>query len=244
MTGYIRIRAKAVLFAVLAAGVIATGAEAAPAGCAQNVLDAQQAMAQSRVAASKAVDDEIYAQDDSVLALTCFNQSASIAAQASGNIFSGDFRPQLASVVDDALTSMYGNFKTYTIGGGVTGQVNYSATKIDLDDSKQLTYNCDQPKKLWDAVNNQGVNTNVPYPSITDLTNPDPNAAPAGIGAQGKRVFEDTAPIRAAADLAINGDGTNANKGLKVPPQTSYKGLKKVCAILATSLPPNLVTCQ
>src|SRR5690606_23964461 len=71
-------------------------------GCDPRVMNAMQAAAQARVAASKAIDDEIYDQDDSVLALTCFARAAAVTAQEAGAIFSGDFRDRLAPVVTDA----------------------------------------------------------------------------------------------------------------------------------------------
>ena len=249
MAGCVRMRAKGIFLTMLAAtcaSLVSLSALAAPVeGCSQQVQDTQQAMAQARVAAAKAVDDEIFTQDDSVLALTCFNQSASIAAQQAGNIFSGDFRPQLASVVDDALTSMYGNFKTYTIGGGVTKQVNYDATKIDTTTppNKPIKYDCNQPKRLWDAINTQGVKTEeVPYPTVADLTNPSPTA-PVGSGVQYANTHENMTYTRSNLNTLLN--GTAQKPGLAVPPQPSYKGLKKICDVLNVGgAMPNLITCQ
>jgi hypothetical protein len=168
-------------FAVFAAAAVLAVFTAVPAfsgapveGCDERVLSAMQSTAQARVADSKAIDDEIFTQDDSVLALTCFNQSAAVAAQQAGATFSGDFRKQLAPVVDDSMKGMLSNFSKFSVGGS-TGQVDYNtggAIKIDSAASTALTFNCDQMSKLWNTVNSQGVNPGVPYSTLKQIIDP------------------------------------------------------------------------
>jgi hypothetical protein len=183
MSGCVRVCMKRVAVFLAAVGFVAL--TAAPAfsgkpveGCDERVLSAMQSTAQARVADSKAIDDEIFTQDDSVLALTCFNQSAAVAAQQAGATFSGDFRKQLAPVVDDSMKGMLSNFSKFSVGGS-TGQVDYTtglgikmpqAPTSGADTA--LTFNCDQMSKLWNTVNSQGVNPGVPYSTLKQVIDP------------------------------------------------------------------------
>jgi hypothetical protein len=142
-------------------------------GCDYRVLNAAQATAQTRMAESKAIDDEIQTQPDSGLALSCFNQSAAVSAQQGGATFSGDFRAQAAPVVDDSLKAMFSNFSFSA--GGSTGQVDYTsdnAVRMDTTTATPLMYNCTQINKLWNATNSQGVNRNAPYMTQGQLLDP------------------------------------------------------------------------
>ena len=145
-------------------------------GCDPRVMTAMQATAQARVAHSKSVDDEIYEQGDSVLALTCYNQSASIAAVQSGRRFSGDYRDDLAPVIEDGLLAMYGNFDEAI--GKSSGAVDYDHVLPGGDP----TYACGAIANMIRTINEGGIKTTVPYVSFEDLQLGNANAAgvPAG----------------------------------------------------------------
>jgi hypothetical protein len=207
---------KRLAAAAMAGGIVALMAvpsfAAAPVeGCDGRVLQTMQAAAQSRVAASKAVDDEIYTQPDSGLALTCFNQAASVSAQQAGATFSGDFRAQTAPVVDDALKAMYSNFGSFSVGGKAA-QVDYTsdaAVKIDQTTTAPITYNCNQISKLWNTVNSQGVNTGTPYMTQSQLL--DPTYTPPDGGSM------HNASLASAASTAARTDAANAAAAMPDP---------------------------
>lgn len=77
-------------------------------GCNPLVMDAMKAKAQAQVAYDVAVISQLISQPDSVLAMTCFNQAASISAVDGGAIFSGDFTIQLTPLITPALQTWYG----------------------------------------------------------------------------------------------------------------------------------------
>jgi hypothetical protein len=154
-----------------------------PETCKPETLEAMQKMAQARAAKSKAIADEIFMQDDSVLALTCFNTHASVAGQKGGVVFSGDYRVLLAPAVEDTLRSYYGNFAKYTLGAK-TGLINYddaALSKMELA-SSDVQYSCNVMGKLWDVVNSQGVSSEVPY--TTQRQDAGVDAEPTGGGSQ------------------------------------------------------------
>src|SRR5262249_20082302 len=133
------------------------------AGCDPAVMTAMQAVAEARVAAATAVNDAMYTMDDSVLALTCFNQAAAGSAQQAGQIFSREFSAALQPVVNDELKAMYANFVGNSLGGK-SGAVDYTATQMPQDSNS--SFNCDQVSKLWDTVSGSGINDGVPNVSF------------------------------------------------------------------------------
>ncbi len=145
MACVIRFSVKTLFFAFLSVGWLllsspAAQAQTAAVGCNQEVMDAQRAMAQARRAEAAAVTAEIIPRPDSVLAMTCFNQAASVSAFQGGQIFSGDFRNGLAPVANDAMGSFYPQFQGAI--GYDTGTVDYSAAAQALDMSANPTFNC------------------------------------------------------------------------------------------------------
>jgi hypothetical protein len=172
---------------VVGACLVMTGtAQASPVeGCDPKVMDAMQATAQARVAADKSVDDEIYTQDDSVLALTCFDQSAKVSADMGGQIFSGDFTKDITPVVNDALGAMYGNFNDSIAANSTSATLKGIYSKTDmatsLDNNPDKKFKCTAAQELWDYVDNQGIAKGAPYVTFDDLQN-GATAAPAGAG--------------------------------------------------------------
>jgi hypothetical protein len=241
---------RRVLFLAAACLLFATAAQAGTTveGCDPRVMAAMQATAQARVAVSKSIDDEIYDQDDSVLALTCFNQAATVAAQQAGKIFSGDFTADLAPVVNDALTAMYQNFTTYSVGGK-SGAVVYSGPGPGGANVNQMiyksvatdpdwAYNCDQTASLWSDVNSSGIKGGTPYVTFDDIMNGGAGVPPTAAAGPGYQKSWTSASSKAAFDnmkLAVNGDGTAANPGLPVPQIPSFGGQNTPCDVLKTA---------
>jgi hypothetical protein len=137
------------------------------------VLNAMQAAAQSRVVASKAVDDQNYTQPDSVLAMSCFSRTASSIAQQAGNVFSGDFREQLGSVVDDTVKAHTSNFKKNTLGGS-SGSVDYTSnTAIRINKSATPVLSACVEQGLLVVKNSyQGLRTGTPPMTQSQLLDP------------------------------------------------------------------------
>lgn len=246
MTGCIRVSTGRFLTAALAAGcVVLMAAQAVAAtpveGCDQRVLDTMQAAAETRVTESKAVDDEIYTMDDSVLALTCFNQSAAIAGEQAGKVFSGDFRAELAPVIDDALASMYQNFKTYSTGSVLASGIDYTsgaATKVDKATSPLPAYNCDQPTKLWNAVNSQGVKPGVPYTTFDDMLNGDLSSGgtlPGTAGGLGANAAQTKSSAKAQATYKALKTNYSIMPTGKNNPNPVYTNKPTPCQVLVTA---------
>lgn len=136
---YLRLPSIPRLLAVASvAGVLslyATSAQAA-VGCNEKVMKAMQAKAEAKVAQDVAVTESVITKPDSVLAMTCFNQTAGTLAKTGGGIFSGDFTQQLAPLVTEGLNSFFDDFAGASgfngflgeLGGSVgqmlTGQIN------------------------------------------------------------------------------------------------------------------------
>lgn len=246
--------------AVFTAGCIgffaAQAQAAAVEGCDPRVLNAQQKVAMARVAESKAIDDEIFVQDDSVLVLTCFNKSASAAAHGAANVFSGDFRQELDTVVRDGLTGIYSNFKDFTTGGG-SGALAYETdpnavdadgNPIDNDVSIDMTplnepldYECENIRNLWAQVNTQGVSVGTPYTTLDDIVD---DTLPPGAGDKYEltRGSPVSVAIRADARVALdfNGDGDLTNDQPAIP---SYSNLNTPCDVFQVAGPITVTTC-
>jgi hypothetical protein len=220
------------LVVLMAAGIIlaATSAFAAPPAstpppdtCSPEQRASMEQMAQARNAESKAINDELFVQDDSVLALTCFSLTASVMGQQAGKTFSGDFRHLLMPTIDSTLKSYYSNFKDHTFGDQ-TGEVDYdsdtttadsdgmlgNAIRMNLSSSgADLEYKCNVISKLWNAVNNQGIPQSTPYTTQSQLTKKTP--PPTG-GTQ----YEDTKALpnntNASTNAATTKDAVDATQ--------------------------------
>jgi hypothetical protein len=132
------------------------------AGCDPKVIKAQQARAQAKVCLDVAITNEMTDQPDSVLAMTCFNKSAGNSAKAGGDIFSGDFKDDLAAIIDPALQNFKDQFPDSE--GKKDGTVDYTSANV-TDGSDQ---NCDAMDKTWKDGEDKGINKKVPT-AITDV---------------------------------------------------------------------------
>lgn len=156
-------------------------------GCNSKVMDAMNAKAQAKVAYDVAATEQIIKKPDSVLALTCFNNAAGIAAAEGGKIFSGDFSSSLAPVISDALSGFYGNFK---------GSVGESKAGVTYDTALGTNANCNNIQKLWDNISQTGIETGAPNVTFAQLVN---NKIPATAGDEFKNNW--TAEAKTLTDL-------------------------------------------
>ena len=148
------------------------------AGCKQEVKDAMDAKAEARVGVGIASNEEIVDKPDSVLAVSCFNQLAGNAASAGGSIFSGDYTTKLAPVVDNALSTMYGQF---------TGSANENLMGGNLYQAASQVIgpwaNCAGVGGIWSAIEGKGVTSGAPFLTFDDImTAGTPGAAGVSFG--------------------------------------------------------------
>ncbi|MDD9901840.1 MAG: hypothetical protein OXT65_12765 [Alphaproteobacteria bacterium] len=209
--------------------------QAAPAfaqaieGCNPAVFAAMQSTGNAHVAASVSADDVVFEQDDSVLALTCFNQAAAISAYHGAQIWSGDFMPTLRSVIEDALVSHYDDFP-YSTGTVLGNRVNYGATTLPAGSA---AFACDEILNLWQAAEVRGNDMGVPHPSFSELV--------AG-GAPGAGNVPTVGGAAADPDYAANWNAA-ADQGVFSSLQTSYSALPQPAvtpvSVGQPSSPPN-----
>ena len=133
-------------------------------GCDSKVLTAMQDKANARVAYDVASTEQVIDKPDSILAMTCFNNSAGEAALKLGSMFSGDFTAPLAKIVPDSLTAFYDDFDG--ADGKVTNKVDYTQTTLGTS----MT-GCNYMQDLWTQVKSEGIQPDVPYPRFSDLAN-------------------------------------------------------------------------
>jgi len=137
-------------------------------GCDPRVMDGLNAAAETKVAYDVAVTEQIMNKPNSVLEMTCFNQSAGVAAKAGGAIFSGDFTNEVKPVVEPVLQNHYQNFASGTIGG-----IGGNGTQMTD------TFNCQEMDKMWKSSENRGIEKGAPYATFDNLVNGTP---PVGAG--------------------------------------------------------------
>jgi hypothetical protein len=130
-------------------------------GCNPQVLDAMQKKAQAKVAVDVAQTETIIDKPDSVLAMTCFSNSAGTTAVRGGSIFSGDFSTGLRPIIEDALQAFFDDFQD---GAGFeAASIDYTATAISD------TQTCDEVKNLWSTIKDQGVRAGLPMVTLQSL---------------------------------------------------------------------------
>lgn len=162
-------------------------------GCHENVKTAQQAVAQMRVNADKAADDQVNGDiPPSTTMMTCFNQAASMSGTQAGAVFSGDFKdiPGYKSIVNDSLKTLAGNF-----AGSVVDKLNISAV-ANVQNIAGNVFNCAVPSKYWGAINKAGVKLGLPAPTLDALISTNNSVecpAPAGAGDMYKQGFQSEA---------------------------------------------------
>ena len=217
---------------------ISLAAQAATTGYDPKVMDALKAKAQAEVAYDVALQGLI-TKPNSVLALTCFNKAASVAAKEAGAIFSGDFSDDLSHVISDSLVAFYDDFAgALGSGSGEPLEQIYAQTALDATD-----YDCDAMSKLWDFVKDKGVDAGIPAATMDDLrgltttissgTNVNPNFQTEwnASGGNGQNIFQ-------ALDTALN--------DLDLPPQipTGLNNANNTCQVLVSvGVLPNTTTC-
>lgn len=145
-------------------------------GCDRKILNAMSAKANARVAYDVATTEQVVDKPDSILALTCFNNAAGNAALQIGQMFGGDFTTPLSKIVPDSLTAFYDDYKQ--ADGYDTGIVDYTQTALGTGITT-----CDFIQKEWDQIKQEGIQTNIPYPKLSDyITGTQPNGVTTVLG--------------------------------------------------------------
>lgn len=209
-------------------------AAATTTGCDPKVMEALKAKAQAEVAYDVALQGLI-TKPNSVLALTCFNKAASVAAKEAGAIFSGDFNDDLSHVISDALVSFYDDFQgALGSAAGEPLENIYSETALNAPD-----YDCDAMSKLWDFVKDKGVDAGIPTATMNDLrglTAPDPATTNDAFetewnasGAGGQNIFQ-----------TLNTTLNNLNLPPQVP--TGLNNQQDACNVIKAAIDPSM-TC-
>ena len=139
-------------------------------GCNQTVLTAMEAKAQARVAYDVASTEQVLDKPDSVLFMTCFNNSAGNAAVNIGSIFSDDYTVGIDRIVPDALGAFNNDFAE--ADGNDSGVVDYTQTAVGTNITA-----CDEMDELWTNVSDEGIQKNIPYVTYAELK---ANAVPTG----------------------------------------------------------------
>lgn len=208
---------------------VASGAARAQIeGCDPRVMNALNAKAQAKVAYDTAVAEQIIKQPDSVLALTCFDKAAANSARVGGQIFSNEgepdgFVPQLAPTINDALETMYLNYRG-TPGsegppGFETGTVDYEATDITAAQGTDCTAIAD----LWTEIKEGNINEEVPYATFEQLAT---GAMPDGAGETYTLNWEMSLGQFGELGAAVE----ELPKPLAIP---NFNGAETVCEVLA-----------
>jgi hypothetical protein len=190
-------------------------------GCDPKVMEAMQAKAQANVAYDVAVTEQIVHKPDSVLAMTCFNQSAGVSAKEGGDIFSGDFTDDLEPIVEPALADFYGS--DFDDSEGMDDEDMdgmYAAAASELSD----TFDCNKMKDLWENSEKDGIHTDVPYATFDDMVN---NTPPAGAG------DDFTADWNAAKDEGVLDNLKTATDALPKPEVPDFSNTTSSCDVLA-----------
>lgn len=205
-------------FALVAAMTLAgTAAYAQPVpGCNPTVLDAMQKKAQAKVAVDVAQTETVIDKPDSVLAMTCFNNSAGTTAVRGGSIFSGDFTAGLRPIIEDALQAFYDDFQD---GAGFeAATIDYTAMAISD------TQACDEVKNLWSTIKDQGVKAGLPMATLNNIIN--------GIIPTGGDPAEYTDNWQQSITDGIFSDLQTAIGALPVPAVPSFTAGQNSCQIL------------
>lgn len=205
-------------------------ANALTPGCNADVWDAMTARAQAQLAYDTAVVEEIIEQPDSVLMLTCFDDSLHVTAENGGEIFSGTFNNRLSDVVGAAADAFVSNNFSHAMGVDIGGDLYATGfeaaapsgtlgggtntlgtlTGFSPTGSGAASYSCDHMQQVWDDLMDGGINTDVPYFSFEDLVDQanatlpaDPTAFETNINTNASLISE-TADSNSAEALINN----------------------------------------
>ncbi len=152
-------------------------AQAQTAGCLPQVDNAAKAVAAANRTLDVATNEEVIKKNDSVLAMTCFNQSARQVAQTAGTIFSGDFTGSVNTVIDGSMKEMLSNFQFDTLGTSFGSNVLTGVLGDVFADIFPGSYTCSAMQDLWTDVMNTGINGNVQFLTFDQMV-----AASTGAG--------------------------------------------------------------
>jgi len=139
-------------------------------GCNQTVLTAMEAKAQARVAYDVASTEQVLDKPDSVLFMTCFNNSAGNSALNIGSIFSDDYTVGIDRIVPDSLTAFNNDWAE--AAGNDLGSVDYTQTALGTGITT-----CSSITDLWQEISDEGIQKNIPYVTYQELKT---NAVPTG----------------------------------------------------------------
>ena len=194
-------------------------ANAVTPGCNADVWDAMVARAQAQLAYDVAVIEEIIEQPDSVLMLTCFDDSLHVTAENAGEIFSGTFNNRMDDVVGQATDTFVSNNFSHAMGvdiggdlygtgfdasgtlGGGTNTLG-TLTGFSPTGSGAASYSCDHMQQVWDDMMAGGINSDVPYMSFEDLVAQAGAALPADPTAFETNINTNASIIATAANSA------------------------------------------
>ncbi|MEZ0261781.1 MAG: hypothetical protein ACAH80_12280 [Alphaproteobacteria bacterium] len=204
-------------------------------GCNQTVLTAMEAKAQARVAYDVASTEQVLDKPDSVLFMTCFNNSAGNAAANIGTIFSDDYTVGIDRIVPDSLTA-FNNDWAESLGND-SGVVDYTQTAVGTTITA-----CDEMPELWQENSDEGIQKNIPYVTYEELKL---NAVPTGAlttgtfdddpaGATNQNFVEDWQ--QAATDGTFS-DLQTATAAGTLPTVTipSYAATTDACSVVTTA---------
>jgi len=138
---------------------------APPTGCNPTVLTAMQDKAQAEVAADVARTEQTVVKPDSVLALTCMNNSAGASAARVATLFGGEFlsNPVFQTVIDTMLGAFLNQFADAE--GRESGTVSYASTNV------QDSTTCNEFGNLWTRIIDKALTPGVASMKVGDLIN-------------------------------------------------------------------------
>ena len=183
-------------------------------GCSTEVMTALKAKAKAKMAYDKAVTEQVVDRPDSVLAMTCFNESAGMAASKAGQTFSGDFVSESQNLTSSGMSDAY-----------VEDSGGQPAT---ASSTLQGSANCNGMDDAWKELKEEGIEGESPVASLTDMTDGVP---PAGAG------DDFTTSWNAAKDKGVFDDLKNAVTALPDPTAqaTDYSVAGSSCDVLAAA---------
>ena len=219
-------------------------------GCNPVVAEAQNRMADSWVAAERALSDDRIDQGVSVLQMTCFDQAAAVSGTTAANIFSGSIMGELQPIIGSALGSVFANFEDgiNDIFGDAGGEivnnaignfVNFGAINDQINNAvggalggmlgggggAAASYDCDMMQQVREASMNRGVST-VSAPTMQQMLK---GEVPAGASEKFKKSWE------ASKSKNVFSNTKTAVDALPKAQIPSFKGTESLCDAIARS---------
>lgn len=207
-------------------------------GCNPVVAEAQNRMADSWVAAERALSDDRIDQGVSVLQMTCFDQAAAVSGTTAANIFSGSIMGELQPIIGSALGSVFANFEDgiNDIFGGAGGEIVNGAISGMMGNlfgglggggggGAAASYDCDMMQQVREASMNRGVST-VSAPTMQQMLK---GEVPAGASEKFKKSWE------ASKSKNVFSNTKTAVDALPKAQIPSFKGTESLCDAIARS---------